>query len=119
MFKQIFGSAGSAFTGACCLGFAPFLAGLSAIGAGFLVNDLILIPLFVVFLGFTLWVLRGSRKKHGNTGPFYLGLGGAITAVAALWFLTPLSYGGLAAVVAASVWDIVALRQCAQACETA
>jgi hypothetical protein len=44
MLKQIIGPTGSALSGACCLGFAPFLAGLSAIGAGFLINDLMLIP---------------------------------------------------------------------------
>ncbi|MFQ5756636.1 MAG: MerC domain-containing protein [Acidiferrobacterales bacterium] len=118
MFKQIFGSAGSTFAGACCLGFAPFLAGLSAIGAGFLVNDLVLIPLFVIFLGFTLWTLWKSRKAHGQSGPFYLGAVGGVTAFATLWFFTPLAYVGLAAVIAASVWDIVLARQCEQACET-
>ena len=118
MFKQIFGSAGSTFAGACCLGFAPFLAGLSAIGAGFLVNDLVLIPLFVIFLGFTLWTLWTSRKRHGQGGPFLLGAAGAVMAFSALWFFLPLSYTGLAAVVAASVWDIVLVRQCQQACET-
>jgi hypothetical protein len=111
MLKQISGSIGSGVTGACCLGFAPFLAGLSAIGAGFLVNDLILIPLFVAFLAFTLWVLWVSRKRHGHVGPFYLGTAAAIIAFAALWFFVPLAYLGLAALIAASVWDIVLLRQ--------
>lgn len=111
MLKQISGSVGSVFAGACCLGFAPFLAGLSAIGAGFLINDLILIPLFVVFLGITLWGLWTSRKKHGHPGPFFFGTAAALTAFAALWFFVPLSYAGLATLVATSVWDIVLLRQ--------
>ncbi|MEE8196827.1 MAG: MerC domain-containing protein [Acidiferrobacterales bacterium] len=111
MLKQISGSVGSVFAGACCLGFAPFLAGLSAIGAGFLINDLILIPLFVVFLGITLWGLWTSRKKHGHPGPFFLGTAAAVIAFAALWFFVPLSYAGLATLVATSVWDIVLLRQ--------
>ena len=111
MLKQISGSIGSGVAGACCLGFAPFLAGLSAIGAGFLINDLVLIPLFVVFLGITLWGLWAARKRHGHPGPSFLGTAAAIIAFAALWFFVPLSYAGLAALIAASAWDIVLLRQ--------
>jgi hypothetical protein len=118
MLKQISGSVGSVFAGACCLGFAPFLAGLSAISAGFLKKDLVLIPLFVVFLGITLWGLGTSRKKHGQPGPFFLGTAAAIIAFAALWLFVPLSYVGLLALVAASVWDIVLLRQRQQASAT-
>ncbi len=109
--KQISGSLGSVVAGACCLGFAPFLAGLSAIGAGFLISDLVLIPRFVVFLAITLWGLWASRKRHNRPGPFFLGTGAAIIAFAALWFFGPLAYAGLAALVAASVWDVVLLRQ--------
>ncbi len=118
MVKQIVGSVGSVLSGACCLGFAPFIAGLSAIGAGFLVNDLVLIPVFVVFLGITLWGLWTSRKRHNHPGPFFLGTAAAIVAFAALWFFAPLAYLGLATLVAASVWDIVLLRQRPQASAT-
>ena len=110
MMKQTVGSVGSLLAGACCLGFAPFLAGLSAIGAGFLVNDLFLVPLFAVFVGVALWGLWMSRARHGRAGPFMLGAIAAVTAFAALWFSAPLAYAGLAALVAASVWDIVLLR---------
>ncbi len=109
--KQLVSSIGAGVTGACCLGFAPFLAGLSAIGAGFLINDLILIPLFAVLLGVTLWFLCQSRKRHSRPGPFFLGATGALIAFAALWFFTPLSYAGLAAVLGASVWDGIVSRQ--------
>ena len=53
MFKELSGCTGSVVSGACCLGFAPLLAGLSAIGASFLIRDAILIPLFVAFLAYT------------------------------------------------------------------
>ena len=111
MIKQCSGSIGSVVAGACCLGFAPFLAGLSLIGAGFLINDLVLIPLFAVFLGITLWGLYSSRKRHKQSGPFILGTAAAIIAFAALWFFAPLAYLGLAALIAASIWDIVPLRK--------
>ncbi len=111
MLKETSGPIGSVLTGACCLGFAPLLAGLSAIGAGFLINDAILIPLFVMFLAYTIWVLWTSREVHGRAGPFYLGVGAAVAAFAPLWFLPALSYAALAALIAASVWNIIALRQ--------
>lgn len=110
MLKQICGTTGSALTGACCLGFAPLVSALTALGAGFLIRDAVLIPLFLVFLGFTLWSLWSSRARHGKAGPFYLGLGSAIVAFAALWFFIPLAYAALGAFIAAAVWDIVALR---------
>ena len=83
-----------------------------------MINDLVLIPVFLVFLGITLWGLSNSRKKYGRTGPFALGVAGAITAFAALWFFVPLAYAGLAAVFAASVWDIVLSYQYRRACGT-
>lgn len=111
MFKEISGSSGSLVAGACCLGFAPLLAGLSAIGAGFLINDAILIPLFVAFLAYTVWALWTSRKSHGRAGPLYLGGGAAVVAFAALWVFAPLSYAALAVLIAASVWNVVAYRR--------
>ncbi len=118
MLKETSGTVGSVLSGACCLGFAPLITGLSAIGAGFLVSDAILIPLFVVFLTYTVWVLWTSRKVHGRAGPFYLGAGAAGVAFAALWFLAPLAYAALAALIAASVWNIVAQRQCRAVAQT-
>lgn len=111
MWRQIGGTTGAVIAGACCLGFAPLLAVLGAVGAGFLIRDAILVPLFALFLAFTLWSLWRSRAAHHQRGPLRLGLAGAIVAFAALWFLAPLAYAGLAGVVAASVWDIVAWRR--------
>ncbi len=115
MIKQIGGSTGAVLTGACCLGFAPLLAALTAIGAGFLLRDAILIPLFLFFLAFTLWSLWTSRRRHGKPGPFYLGIGGAVVAFVTLWFFVPLAYAGLVAFIAATIWDIVALRKAGHA----
>ncbi len=110
MFKQLWGSLGSAVAGACCLGFAPVLAGLSAVGAGFLINDLILVPLFVLALAFTTWSLLRARRQHSRNGPLILGAASAVVAFVALWVLTPLAYLALAALVGASAWDIVLVR---------
>jgi len=110
MFKDLGGTIGAVISGACCLGFAPLLALLSAVGAGFLIRDAILIPLFVAFLAFTVWSLWTSRKRHAKSGPFYLGLGSAVVVVPALWIAAPVAYAALAAFVGATIWDIVALR---------
>ena len=114
MLKQFTGPTGSVVAGACCLGFAPFIGVLSAIGAGFVINDLILIPLFMGFLGITLWGLSSSKKQHKQSGPFILGAASAVVAFVALWLFTPLAYLALATLIAASVWDRVLLRQCPQ-----
>lgn len=111
MLRQLSGSLGSAITGACCLGFVPLLAGLSAIGAGFLINDLFLIPLFTLALAFTVWSLLRSRRRHGHDGPLRLGIGSALAAFAALWFLAPVAYAALAALIGANVWDLMVSRR--------
>ncbi len=108
--KELWGSIGSVLTGACCLGFAPLVGLLGAVGAGFLIRDAVLIPLFVLSLAFTLWALWRARARHGDRRPFLLGLVSAVVAFASLWLLAPLAWLGLAGVVAASVWDILLLR---------
>ncbi len=110
MLKQFSGPTGSILAGACCLGFAPFLAALSAIGVGFVINDLILIPLFLMFLGITIWSLYASRKRHKQAGPLILGTASAVTAFAALWLSTPLAYLALATLFVVSIWDWVLSR---------
>jgi hypothetical protein len=40
---------------------------MAAIGAGFLINDLILLPLLVVSLSVALWGLEKGREVHGAT----------------------------------------------------
>lgn len=117
MFKQISGSIGSIFASLCCLGFAPVLAALSSAGLGFVISDAILIPLLALFLGFALWGLKGSQKKHGKTSPFYVGAGGAIAALVGIFVFIPIHVIGLIALVGASIWDIVLLRKSPASCE--
>lgn len=112
MFKQISGSIGSIIASICCLGFAPALAALSALGLGFLINDAILIPLLVLFLGLTVWGLLASRHRHGINHPFFLGSTGAIAALVGIFVFMPVHILGLVALIAAAVWDIVLLRRC-------
>jgi hypothetical protein len=60
------GIGGSIFASFCCLGVSAFVSVVSAIGLGFLIDDAVLLPLLVVFLGITLFGLAvGYRRHHG------------------------------------------------------
>jgi mercuric ion transport protein len=62
LFKLLGSMFGATFAGLCCLGVTWALSALAAIGAGFLINDAILIPLFVAFLALSLWLLYRSAR---------------------------------------------------------
>lgn len=105
LMKQLASTAGAAFAGACCLGVTGALSLLAAVGAGFLVNDAFLIPLYLALLGLSAWLLHGSARAHGDLKPFWTGLGAAIVAFAGLWISAGLVYGGLAVLIASTLWD--------------
>ena len=107
------GLVGSALALLCCAGFVPVLGALSAIGLGFLIKDAVLIPLLVLALGLTLWGLSHGRRCHGRTAPWVVGLVASALTVSGLFLWVPLAFAGLAAVVMASVWNVLTLRACA------
>lgn len=108
--KQLGTMVGTTFAAICCLGVGWALAALSAIGAGFLVNDAFLIPLFVAFLGLNLWLLWRSARRHGDRRPLYLSGAGAVAALGGLFVSPAVVYAGLAAMIGASFWDFALLR---------
>ncbi len=106
------GTFGATFAAACCLGLPLALSAATAVGLGFLINDAYLFPLFIGFIGLSLWLLYRSGQRRGNPGPFWLALGGGLLASFALWFtVTGLSpqnwaiYTGLAMFLAGQIWD--------------
>ncbi len=105
LFKQCGSTAGAALAGACCLGATGALSVLSAVGAGFLINDAFLIPLYVGLLGLSVWLLYSSARYHGSLMPFWSGFGAALVALLGLWIHAALVYLGLAVLIASSVWD--------------
>lgn len=110
------GFVGSAVAAPCCLGTPPLIAFLAAIGAGFLVNDLVLLPLLMASLGLSLWGLWTSRQRHRRRLPFALGLAAMPTfIVAGIWVSAWLTYGGLAALFFATTLNMVFLRRQRQA----
>jgi len=118
LIKQFSGLLGAGFAAACCLGVSAVLAAAGAVGLGFLVHDAYLLPLFVGFVGFSLWLLYRAARTHGRMAPFWLALVGGLSAAAGLWLLVtgtyPLSvaiYLGLAAVLTGSMWDFLNARR--------
>ncbi len=114
MWSQIAGLLGAGFTTACCLGLSAVVSVATALGAGFILKDELLFPLFAVFGLLSLWGLRVSTRHHEYEPPFWLGIAGAALAVAALWLLvsgwwpkTWLLYLGLSGLVGASFWDLI------------
>ncbi|MBI4196019.1 MAG: MerC domain-containing protein [Betaproteobacteria bacterium] len=108
--KQCASVFGAGFAGACCLGVTGALSILSAIGAGFLINDAFLIPLYLGMLALSVWLLYSSARSHGNLTPFWSGLGAALVAFAGLWIHAALVYAGLAVLIGSSVWDFWSMR---------
>lgn len=110
-FKQFAAVAGAGFAAACCLGATAALSALTAVGAGFLINDAFLIPIYVALLALSLWLLYRSARAHGDVAPFWLGLAGGLLAVAGLWIAPFLVYAGLATIIAGSLWDFQRARR--------
>lgn len=107
------GVVGSIFAVLCCLGFGPILAALSAIGAGFLVNDRILAPLLVVFLILGAGGLVLSFRQHHRWPAIILHvISGIIVFIFAFVAYHPaLIWLGVAGLVAAAVVDFFLRRQ--------
>lgn len=109
--KQLASSAGAAFAAACCLGVTAVVSGITAIGAGFLINDAVLIPFYVALLSLSAWLLYRSAKAHGNLPAFWIGTAGAVVALAGLWISSFLVYAGLLVLVAANLGDFFRARR--------
>lgn len=105
LIKQFASLAGSAFAAACCLGAAAALSALTAVGAGFLINDAVLIPAYAAMLALSLWLLYRSARVHRDLRPFWLALAGAAVALGGLFAGAQVVVAGLAAMVAGSIWD--------------
>ncbi len=117
-FKEFSGILGAGVAAACCLGISVILTAVGAVGLGFLVQDAYLFPIFVGFVGFSVWTLYRSAKSHANLSPFWLGLISALISITALFLLVTgikpipwLLYASLAGLVTASIWDFMIGRK--------
>ena len=109
--KQIIGFAGTVFSALCCIGATAILSFLAAIGLGFLINDLILLPLLAAFLVISGWAHYRSYKRHRQIAA----VGGALASMAlvviGIWTLPLVTYIGLAGLLIVSVMDFVLIRK--------
>ena len=110
LLKQIGSTAGAGFAAACCAGASWALAALTAVGAGFLINDAVLIPPYVALLGLGVWLLFRSARAHRNLRPVYLAGTGGLGALVGLWTSTVVLFLGLGLIVASSFWDYLGAR---------
>ncbi len=102
------GPLGAIFAAACCLGLTWLVSLLTALGAGFLIRDSILLPLLVVFLAVTVWGLWRSYRRHSWVVPLATGSSGAALLLVGMFMARPLSYVGIALLVAAPLLDLYA-----------
>lgn len=109
MKSSVFGSLGATFAALCCAGVPAVLGALSAAGLGFLVNDMILLPLVILSLGVALWGLGRGTARHGLRRILVLGWVGAVLLVVGI-FIYPLVYAGVAAMLGAALWNTAVLR---------
>ena len=124
------------FTTLCCLGFPALVGLLSALGAGFLLNDRYLEPLLAATLLLTLLIAGLHLRRHQQVGSFALSLvaaGSVFFAIygvgllphapggdhmadgmaATLTWSPFLAYGAILVLLGAQIWDLWLYRRCA------
>jgi mercuric ion transport protein len=114
LIKQLSAIFGAGVAAACCLGVPVVLAAVGAAGLGFLINDAYLVPLFLIFVALSLWLLYRSARRQVSLVPFWVALAGGLAAAIALSLTVTgfypgswPTYLGLAVLVAATIWDAV------------
>ena len=86
----------------------PAYSGIvSALGLGFLISSKYLLPLTVGFLAITALALGYHASRRHGYGPLWLGLVAAAVILTGKFYFdeTRGTYGGVALLVAASVWN--------------
>ncbi len=128
------------FTTLCCLGFPALVGFLSALGAGFLINDRYLEPLLAATLLLTLLITGFHLQQHRQPWPFILSLVAAGSVFFAIYgvgllphaastdsmgdhmtdgmvplpvWSPSLSSGAILVLLLAQVWDLWLYRRCA------
>lgn len=111
------GVLGAVVAALCCAGTPFIIAGLSAVGLGFLRNDAILWPLMFLSLAVALWGFWAGRRVHGLAGPSVLAVFGATALVAGVVFIhgfpaLQVIWAGVVALLSATLWNVWARRRC-------
>ena len=105
------GFLGTLFTSLCCLGVSVVIAPLTAIGLGFLINDLILLPLVLLFLLITLWGLHSGWKRHDDLRPFLLGIFAGVLLIPSFFLSVYFAAALLVLLLVSTIWNTAAARR--------
>ncbi len=107
------GVLGSVFAALCCLGIPALLSILSAVGLGFIINDAILLPLLVIFLGVTIAGLVSGMRHHEKPWALIIGVVSSLIVVGFLFvrFNQALVGVGIGGLVLASLTNVLLQRQ--------
>jgi len=107
------GVPGSIAAALCCLGVSAFVSVVSALGLGFVLNDAVLLPVFLLFLALSLWGLAAGWRRHRNPAALALGVtaGALLFVFAFVRQSTPWAYVGVAGLITASVWNVWLARR--------
>ena len=108
LYAEKWGPLGAILAAACCLGLTWLVSLVTALGAGFLIRDSILMPLLLLFLGVSIWGLWRSYRRHSWVVPLTIGSSGAALLLVGMFMARPLSYVGIALLVAAPLLDLYA-----------
>ena len=108
--KDKLGFLGTLFASLCCLGVSAIIAPLTAIGLGFLINDLVLLPLVLVFLLITLWGLYNGWRRHDDRRPFLLGIFAGVLLIPSFFLSVYFAAILLVLLLVSTIWNTAAAR---------
>ena len=109
------GVAGAIVAALCCAGNPLIVAGIAALGLGFIRRDGILWPIMLVSLAIALWGFVAGRRLHGRSLPLALGSVSAVSLAAGVILVhgppaMQMIYGGAIALCVAVLANILARR---------
>ncbi len=102
------GLAGSIFATLCCIGIAPLVTLVMAVGLGFIIALTILLPLLLFFLAVGAYGLWRSHRRHGRPFPLILHTTSGLAILVLLFSRLhgTLVWVGLAGILGAAIWNI-------------
>jgi mercuric ion transport protein len=107
---------GAVIAALCCMGASVIVGVLGAIGLSWLRQDAILWPMMFGSLAIAYWGFWSDRHRHRTFGPLALAIAGGASLVAGVVFVhgypaREMIYGGSAALIIATVWNIALRRR--------
>ncbi len=96
----------------CPVCLAAYAGVLSSLGLGFVLNESVLRPLIVLFLGIAVGSVAWGTRRHRKRGPVVAAAAGALSIIAGriVWSVPLAVYGGVICVVLAAIWNLVLSR---------